>query len=309
MADALLSPIVGGAGWSAAVGLIAISSGKIKSGMDERRIPLMGVLGAFIFAAQMINFTIPATGSSGHIGGALLLSILLGPYGAFLTIASVLTLQAFIFADGGILALGCNIINLGFFPCFIAYGFIYKPLAKTRLKYAGIFIAAIVGLQLGSFGVVTETYFSGISGIKFYDFLLLMQPVHLAIGAVEGVLTVLVVSFVTKANPQMIVEENNNGLEWVMAGFLVCALVLSGVVSMYASSNPDGLEWAIAKTSANIENTEYASLANIQNKTSIMSGYQLKDGDGGGVAGIAGSTMTLILVAAGGILIKKKSKR
>ena len=76
----------------------------------------MGVLGAFIFAAQMINFTIPATGSSGHLGGGLILTILLGPYAAFLTIASVLMVQALFFADGGLLALGCNIFNLGFFP-------------------------------------------------------------------------------------------------------------------------------------------------------------------------------------------------
>ena len=91
-------------------------------------VPLMGVLGAFIFAAQMLNFTIPATGSSGHLGGGMILAILLGPYAAFLVMASVLTVQALFFADGGLLALGCNIFNLGFFPCFIAYPFIYKKI-------------------------------------------------------------------------------------------------------------------------------------------------------------------------------------
>ena len=89
----------------------------------------MGVLGAFIFAAQMINFTIPATGSSGHLGGGMILSILLGPYAAFLVMASVLVVQALFFGDGGLLALGCNIFNLGFWPCFIVYPLIYKKIA------------------------------------------------------------------------------------------------------------------------------------------------------------------------------------
>jgi ABC-type Co2+ transport system permease subunit len=94
MADALISPAVGGTMWAAAAGLVAYSSRKVKDELDDRKIPLMGVLGAFIFAAQMINFTIPGTGSSGHLGGALILAVLLGPYAAFLTIASVLTIQA-----------------------------------------------------------------------------------------------------------------------------------------------------------------------------------------------------------------------
>ena len=77
-----------------------------------------GGSGAFIFAAQMINFTIPGTGSSGHMGGGMLLSILLGPYAAFLVLASVLTVQALFFADGGLLAWGCNVLNMGFFTYY-----------------------------------------------------------------------------------------------------------------------------------------------------------------------------------------------
>lgn len=114
MADALLSPAVGGTMWAASAGTIAYCSSKVRKELDDSKIPLMGVLGAFIFAAQMINFSIPVTGSSGHLGGGLILSILLGPYATFLTIASVLMVQALFFADGGLLALGCNIFNLGF---------------------------------------------------------------------------------------------------------------------------------------------------------------------------------------------------
>ena len=126
MADALLSPTVGTAMWGLTAGAIALSSRKVSRLLDDSRIPLMGVMGAFIFAVQMINFTIPGTGSSGHLGGGLMLAILLGPHAAFLTMASVLIVQALFFADGGLLALGCNIFNLGIFPCFIAYPFIYR---------------------------------------------------------------------------------------------------------------------------------------------------------------------------------------
>ena len=132
MADALISPAVGGTMWAASAGLIAYCSKKVRDDVDDIKIPLMGVAGAFIFAAQMINFTIPGTGSSGHLGGAMILAVLLGPYAAFLTMASILTVQALFFADGGLLALGCNIFNLGFFPCFIAYPFIYKLIVGEK---------------------------------------------------------------------------------------------------------------------------------------------------------------------------------
>ena len=128
-----------------------------------------------------------------RFGGGLLLAILLGPHAAFLTIASVLVVQALFFADGGILALGCNIFNLGIFPAFIAYPFIYKKIAgdgrHTGRTIAGAVTAAVIGLQLGALAVVLETVLSGISSLPFGGFVLLMQPIHLAIGLGEGLLT------------------------------------------------------------------------------------------------------------------------
>jgi len=184
MADALLSPAVGAGFWAGTLGAIAYCSKKLKENMDEKLIPLMGVLGAFIFAVQMINFTIPATGSSGHLGGGMILTIILGPYAAFLVMASILTVQALFFADGGLLALGCNIWNLGIYPCFIAYPLIYKPLTRTnksngRILFA-VLLSAVIGLQLGAFSVVIQTLLSGKSELPFGTFLLLMQPVHLS---------------------------------------------------------------------------------------------------------------------------------
>jgi cobalt/nickel transport system permease protein len=208
MADALLSPAVGGTMWAATAGITYYSARKLKQEMDDRKLPLMGVLGAFVFAAQMINFTIPATGSSGHLAGGMILAILLGPYAAFLTMASVITVQALFFADGGLLALGCNIFNMGFFACFVAYPLIYKKLVGEQPTQGRILLgaiaAAILSLQMGAFGVVLETMFSGISDLPFTTFLLLMQPIHLAIGVVEGLVTATVVAFVWKARPEIL---------------------------------------------------------------------------------------------------------
>ena len=102
MADALISPAVGGTLWAVSGGLIAFCARRVTHAVRDNLVPMMGVLGAFIFAAQMINFTIPGTGSSGHLGGGLILAILLGPYAAFLVVASVLTVQAFFFAAHGL---------------------------------------------------------------------------------------------------------------------------------------------------------------------------------------------------------------
>ena len=121
MADALLSPAVGATMWAGSIAAIGYSSRKLKENIDHKTIPLMGVFGAFIFAAQMINFTIPGTGASGHFGGGMILAAILGHYAAFLVMASVLMVQALFFADGGLLALVCNIWNLGIYPCFLVY--------------------------------------------------------------------------------------------------------------------------------------------------------------------------------------------
>jgi cobalt/nickel transport system permease protein len=291
MADALLSPTVGGAMWAASAGTIAYCAKKVRSEMDDRKVPLMGVLGAFIFAAQMINFTIPATGSSGHLGGGLLLAVLLGPHAAFLTIASVLMVQALFFADGGLLALGCNIFNLGVFPAFIAYPLIYKKIAGDQSIHSritiGAMVAAVVGLQLGAFGVVLETVFSGVSSLPFSTFVVLMQPIHLGIGIVEGLVTATVVSFVYKARPEILkgaIEAKAVGshpVRNVLLAFLAATIVTGGVVSWFASENPDGLEWAIARVTgtdelAGPEHGVHGVLAALQEKIAFLPDYTFK---------------------------------
>lgn len=291
MADALLSPAVGGTMWAASAGTIAYCSNKVRKELDDKKVPLMGVLGAFLFAAQMINFTIPATGSSGHLGGGLLLSILLGPYAAFLTIASVLVVQALFFADGGLLALGCNIFNLGFFPAFIAYPLIYKKIVgeqPTPTKITiGATVAGIIGLQMGAFSVVIETVTSGISSLPFATFVLLMQPIHLGIGIVEGMVTAAVVSFVYKARPEILLSAQQAKpigafpVRNIVIAFFALALVTGGIVSWFASENPDGLEWSIKKVTGKEEleaakDGVHGTLASLQEKLAFLPDYNFK---------------------------------
>jgi cobalt/nickel transport system permease protein len=337
MADALLSPAVGGTAWAATAGLIGYSSRKLRDGMDDQRIPLMGVLGAFIFAAQMINFTIPATGSSGHLGGGLILAILLGPQAAFLTLASVLTVQAMFFADGGLLALGCNIFNLGFFPCFIAYPFVYRKIAGSSIAgahqkrwriIAASITAALVGLQLGSAAVVVQTFMSGIAELPFWTFLMVMQPIHLVIGLVEGAATAAVVLFVLRARPEILGEARNDvqagsfSLRGLVYTLLVAALLLGGGLSWFASSNPDGLEWSIARTSGSDslkgrEEGAHSILGEVQEKTALLPEYGFKEEGaqdipekaGTSVSGLLGGVLTLLLAGSAGVLLRWRRSR
>lgn len=342
MADALISPIVGGVMTAVTTGVAAYSIKKIQTEMDNRKIPLMGVMGAFIFASQMINFTIPGTGSSGHIGGGMLLAILLGPFAGFLTMASVLLIQALFFGDGGLLALGSNVFNLGFFSCFIAYPLIYKLITRKGITAKRIFgasmISAIVGLQLGSFGVVLETLFSGKTELPFATFLMMMQPIHLAIGIIEGIVTTTVITFIWKARPELIdrsmdVNKNDDiSTKKVIVGLLVATILIGGGLSWFASSNPDGLEWSIAKVAGTTELKSsdgiHQLLAGIQNKIAFLSGYAFKTNQkpqenavqspentwpdvkmGTSISGIIGGVFTLLLTAFIGIIISVIKKR
>lgn len=347
IADALLSPAVGLTMWGVSAATITYCSQKTRKDMDDRKIPLMGVLGAFIFAVQMINFTIPGTGSSGHLGGVLLLSILLGPYAAFLTIASVLVVQALFFADGGLLALGCNVFNLGFFPAFIAYPFIYKKIvgstpSPARISVASI-SAAVIGLQMGSLSVVVETVLSGISSLPFPAFVVFMQPIHLVIGIVEGLITASVISFVYKARPEIFQNAMDaptavaHPFRTVTLGFLAAAFLTGGVLSWFASEHPDGLEWSITavtgkKNPKSPAGGLYTTLAAFQEKLSFLPDYSFKkvpdiqaapaasreqkpvrmeaEGKrfGTTLSGIVGGTLTLGLSFIIGSLLKRRGR-
>jgi len=327
MADALLSPAVGITMCAASTAAIAYSTSKIKKDdLGEKKIPIMGVMGAFVFAAQMINFTIPAVGSSGHIGGGILLAATLGGGPALLAIATVLIIQCLFFADGGLLALGCNIFNMGVIPCLVVYPLLFKPLVKNGLTFGRITLASmvtvIIGLQLGAFGVVLETQLSGITALPFETFAAWMLPIHLAIGIAEGIITAGVLCFVYKMRPEIM----DNALDHTpikrdipMKNILICMIVLTlivgGGLSLFASSYPDGLEWAIEQTTGapELETTDpvMENAAAVQEATAFMPDYDFGDAQGTGtsVAGILGGMITFALAGASALVIYTVKKR
>jgi cobalt/nickel transport system permease protein len=291
MADALISPSVGASFYAISGITIIYSARKLKQEGNEKIIPLMGVLGAFIFAAQMINFTIPGTGSSGHLGGGMILAILLGPYAGFLTLASVLTIQALFFGDGGLLALGCNIFNLAFWSCFVTYPLIYRKIVKQDSRPSritlGTLVSVLVAMQFGPFSVVIQTLLSGISDLPFKSFVLLIQPIHLAIGVVEGFVTAAFIAFVKKARPEILEATARLkplariSFRNILVAVGVITLLTGGIFSWFASTHPDGLEWSTERITRKSEVSEPVEgitrfLGVIQEKTAFLPDYEFK---------------------------------
>ncbi|MHC1696045.1 MAG: energy-coupling factor ABC transporter permease [Eubacteriales bacterium] len=327
MADALITPAVGGVMLAAAAGVAAYSAKKATNGFEESKIPVMGVAGAFVFAAQMINFSIPGTGSSGHIAGALLLAILLGPYAAYLTLGAVLLIQALFFADGGLLAFGCNWINMGFFTCFLAFPLIYKTITSRdsgRLRTVLACVAAsTAGLLVGAFSVTIQTTLSGITELPFNVFAAYMLGIHLPIGIIEGLITAAVVLFVKSARPELLDRgTEGHGLSSRLTAIisLTGVAVVGGIASSFASSHPDGLEWSVEKTGAALDGATdgiTTALASLQEKLAFMPDYGFKDFSaslgavdaGTSAAGIIGAVIVLALALIIGFAVRKRPRK
>lgn len=331
MADALLAPSVGIVMIAVALLGIGYSVYRIRRDgtLSERKVPVMAVMAAFVFAAQMINFTIPGTGSSGHLCGGMMLCAILGQFPAMLSLSAVLLIQCLFFADGGLLALGCNVFNMGMCAIMIAYPLIYKPIMKKGYSTGRVFLASIlaceVGLQLGAFCVVLETLISGITSLPFGAFVALMQPIHLAIGLVEGVVTALVVVFIHQTRPELLDSALENKApeagvtaKKVVTVIAVLTVVVAGGLSLLASSNPDGLEWAIQGITGDTEiEAQYPAAdkaGEVIDKTAFLPDYAFAgDGEnpfGTVVSGLVGGAMCVVLAGgcAWGITNAKKKK-
>ena len=347
MADALLSPAVATTMYAATAAAAGYSIHRLKKDDDPQKLPVMAVTSALVFAGQMINYTIPGTGSSGHMCGGMLLSALLGPYAGFLSMIVILTIQCLFFADGGLMALGANCWNMAFYGCFVGYFLIWKPVNASKwfgegrsAERARIIAASILGcvitLQLGAFSVVLETSLSGITELPFGSFLALMQPIHLAIGLVEGLITAAVLVFVYDSRPELLQGVEFSGertakrsLRSVVAILAIVAVAVGGGLSLLASSNPDGLEWALFGNSdggysSNMgldeENYGVSSQAaekaeSVQEKTSFLPDYAFPDNDsaaGTTVSGIVGAAIVagaaVLICLIGGFFRKRKMK-
>ncbi len=322
MADALVIPAVAGVMYAASAGAAGFSIHRVRLENDVKKIPVMGVMGAFVFAAQMINFTIPGTGSSGHLCGGMMLTALLGPSAGFLTMIGVLLIQCLFFADGGLLALGCNVWNMAFYGCFIG-ALIWKAFMKNGADKKKIIAASVIGsvatLQLGAFSVVLETLISGITELPFSMFLGVMQPIHLAIGFVEGLITAAVLCFVHEARPELLwgvgaaAKEGAGRLSFrkTLAILGVATLLVGGILSLFASAFPDGLEWSMEKVAGTTEleaaGTVYETAESVQEATAFLPDYTFPGSEsaaGTTVSGIVGALLVVALCAGASCLFR-----
>ncbi|MBE5937417.1 MAG: cobalamin biosynthesis protein CbiM [Lachnospiraceae bacterium] len=348
MADALLTPAVAATMYVASGATTGVCINKLSKDDNTVKLPTMAVTAALVFAGQMVNYTIPGTGSSGHLCGGMLLSALLGPFAGFLSMVVILAIQCLFFADGGLLALGANCWNMAFYGCFVGYYLIWKPIVKSglfggkeskaanRIKIiAASVIGCVVTLQLGAFSVVVQTSLSGVTELPFGTFVTVMQPIHLAIGLIEGLITGAVLTFVAESRPELLQAVDSTkmkdrlSLKTTIIVMAVAVIVVGGGVSLLASSNPDGLEWSMfgnedAGYSANMALDEEAYgvtseaadvAASVQEKTAFLPDYAFADSDsiaGTSVSGIVGSAMVAVLAVAicfiGGFFRKKKQK-
>ncbi len=343
MADALLAPAVAATMYVASGTTAGISIRKLKQDDEAQKLPMMAVTSALVFAGQMINYTIPGTGSSGHLCGGMLLSALLGPQAGFLSMIVILAIQCLFFADGGLMALGANVWNMAFYGCFVGYYLIWKPIMQSKLfgegmkgQRARIVLASIIGcavtLQLGAFSVVLETSLSGITELPFGAFCGLMLPIHLAIGIIEGLITSAVLLFVHESRPELLrdvaAENASQPLKTVIAILTVVVLFVGGGLSLFASSKPDGLEWALFgnaeegysenmgldEENFGVSSSVADTASEIQEATSFLPDYSFSNSDaavGTTVSGIVGSAMVagvaVLLCLAGGFFRKKNT--
>jgi cobalt/nickel transport system permease protein len=242
--DGFLSVPVSILGWVLAVVMIGLALRQTSKTLTERQVPLLGITAAFIFAAQMINFPVLG-GTSGHLMGGMLAAVLLGPWSAVLVMTSVVAVQALVFQDGGVLALGFNVVNMGIISAFVGYA-VYTTISKMmgnsrRAKFTGAAMGAWLGVEAAAVAVAVQLAVSNTSA--FAIAFPAMVGVHALIGIGEALITVGALAFIQQTRPDLLGEPTKaetSGVRWIAAGMAI-AIVVAGF-SPLASPHPDGLE-------------------------------------------------------------------
>lgn len=317
-----------------AAGAIAVSLRGARRELDERTAPLAGLVAAFIFAVQMLNFPV-AAGTSGHLLGGALAAILVGPYTGVLCVSVVLLMQGILFADGGLTALGVNITDMAITTTVVAHAVfrgLVKVLPRTRRSItAASFTAALLSVPAAALVFTLLYALGGTTDVSLGKVATAMIGVHVLIGVGEAAITALTVGAVIAVRPDLV--HGARGLEqrlklrvngelvdtqaplapaiprtsrrrlWI--GGLVTSLLLAGFVSFYASSNPDGLEKVAADHGIDRQTKEHASA------DSPLADYGVRDVDdarlSGGLAGVIGVGVTV--VAGSGVFWAVRKRR
>jgi cobalt/nickel transport system permease protein len=288
--------------WGITAIVLGMAISRTNKSLGERQVPLMGVMAAFIFAAQMINFPV-AGGTSGHLLGGALAAIVLGPWAAMLVMTAVIAVQALLFQDGGLLVMGANILNMGLITAAIGYGLYRGVITRsrgTRLAVAGL--GAWLSVMAGALATALQLWLSGTSNLQTVA--LAMLGVHTLIGLGEALITVAALTFLFQTRPDLLDDTSASGQGsrgWVIAGAAITLVVV--VLSPFASLNPDGL---------NRVAMDLGFVDSAQPGAGPFAGYSipfLADTSAGKiVAGIFGALVVLILAILAGRFLQKRSQ-
>lgn len=305
-----------------AAGAVAVSLRGARRELDERTAPLAGLVAAFIFAVQMLNFPV-AAGTSGHLLGGALAAILVGPYTGVLCVSVVLLMQGVLFADGGLTALGVNVVNMAVVTVVVAYA-VFRALVKLlpdsrRSVTVAAFVAALLSVPAAAAAFTLIYAIGGTTDVPLSKVFGAMVGVHVLIGIGEAAITAATVGAVIAVRPDLV--HGARGLSaplklrvdgelvdappavpvglaarstkpvWITG--LVAALALAGFVSFYASSSPDGLEKVAADKGIDQKVTDHAAA------DSPLADYGVKDVTdarlSGGLAGVIGVGATAVV--------------
>lgn len=298
--------------------IVAFALKQAKGQLKDRAIPLAGITAAFVFAAQMFNFPV-AAGTTGHLLGGALAAILLGPSVGVIVVTIVVVVQALVFADGGITALGYNVLNMAIIPAYGGYA-IFRLLRGWLPKTTGGVIgatgvAAWASVVMSSIAFSIEWLFGASAPVSFDDVFVAMVGVHALIGIGEGVISGLAVAAVLASRPDLVygaadldrvqlADTKVKTRTFVIAGMLV-ALVFAAVVSQFAGDDPDGLERVAEETGFIASGSDHA-LADFIFADYATAGIS-NEGISLAVAGVVGTMVTLAVAA--GIFLAIRERR
>ncbi|MEV7884353.1 energy-coupling factor ABC transporter permease [Streptomyces sp. NPDC002817] len=335
--DGFIDAPTSAAAGAVAAAAVAVSLRGARRELDERTAPLAGLVAAFIFAVQMLNFPV-AAGTSGHLLGGALAAILVGPYTGVLCVSVVLLMQGILFADGGLTALGVNITVMGCVTTVVAYAVfrgLVKVLPRTRRSVtAASFVAAVLSVPAAALAFTLIYWIGGTTDVAIGKVATAMVGVHVLIGIGEAAITALTVGAVIAVRPDLVygarglqqklklrvngelvdvpavpaapvpVAARSSHRKVWLAG-LATSLALAGVVSFYASADPDGLEKVAADKGIDAKVEDHAAA------DSPLADYGVKDVDNarlsGGLAGVIGVGVTV--VAGSGIFWAVRRRR
>lgn len=302
------------------VGTVGLALRQAKDHLKEKAVPLAGITAAFIFAAQMFNFPV-AAGTTGHLLGAGLAAILLGPSVGAVVVTIVVVVQALAFADGGLTALGYNVLNMSIVPAYGGYA-VFR-MFRRLLPRSGSGLVAATGLAawasvvMSSIAFSIEWLFGATAPVAFDTVFGAMVGVHALIGIGEGVISALAVGAVIAARPDLVFgasdldpaqlsERAPVSSRTFLIGSVLVSLVLAAVVSQFAAGDPDGLESVAEETGFAGSGAEHA-LADTLFADYATEGISNEDLSLA-IAGVVGTVVTLAVAAGVFLAIRERSR-